>query len=172
MRSITLADGRALSVRAVGPQDADAVQGFVRGLSRRARIQRFFSPIQELTPRQLERALSGEGLHLAALDSDGGIVALAQYALDDLPGTPGQVRTSSPQAEFGVVVADAWQHHGIGGRLMQVLLDEARRSGIARLGGVTQMDNDPMRLLARKLGFVFRRDEDPCLVRMELGLAS
>jgi len=71
-----------------------------------------------------------------------------------------------------VVVADAWQHHGIGKRLMQVLLDEAKRSGIARLGGVTQVDNDPMRLLARKLGFAFRRDEDPGLVRMERGLAS
>jgi len=124
-------------------------------------VQRFFSPIAELSPRQLERALSGEGVHLAALDDEGSIVSLAQFALEDGGG-----------AEFGVVVADAWQHHGIGKRLMQVLLDEAKRSGIARLGGVTQVDNDPMRLLARKLGFAFRRDEDPGLVRMERGLAS
>jgi GNAT superfamily N-acetyltransferase len=168
MRFITLADGRTLRVRAVGLQDADAVQSFVRSLSWRARVQRFFSPIQELTPRQLERALSGQGLHLAALDAGGTIVALAQYALDDLPENPGR----APNAEFGVVVADAWQHHGIGERLMQMLLDEARRSGITRLGGVTQADNDPMRLLARKLGFAFRRDEDPRLVRMERALAA
>jgi acetyltransferase len=161
MRSITLADGRTLAVRAVDRADAEAVQGFVRALSRRSRVQRFFSPIAELSPRQLERALSGEGVHLAALDDEGAIIALAQLAHED-----------EGAAEFGVVVADAWQHHGVGERLMQVLLEQARRSGIARLGGVTQMDNDPMRLLARKLGFAFRRDEDPGLVRMECGLAS
>ena len=161
MRSITLADGRTLAVRAVGRADAEAVQGFVRALSRRSRVQRFFSPIAELSPRQLERALSGEGVHLAALDDEGAIVALAQLAHED-----------AGAAEFGMVVADAWQHHGVGERLMQVLLDQARRSGIARVGGVTQMDNDPMRLLARKLGFALRRDEDPGLVRMECGLAS
>lgn len=172
MPSIMLADGRMLAVRPVGPEDAEAVQAFVRGLSRLSRIQRFFSPIAELSPRQLERALSGEGLHLAALDADGAIVALAQYALDDTPRNPGQVRISSPKAEFGVVVADAWQHHGVGERLMHGLLEAAKRSGIARLDGVTQADNDPMRRLARKLGFAFRRDDDPGLVRMERALAS
>ncbi|HLS87253.1 MAG TPA: GNAT family N-acetyltransferase [Burkholderiales bacterium] len=159
--TVSLSDGRVLGVRVLGPGDGEVVQAFVRSLSRRSRTQRFFSPIAELSPRQLERALNCEGLHIAAIDGSGAIVALAQYALE-----------GDGEAEFGVVVGDAWQGQGIGAQLLQTLLDEARRSGLARLGGVTQADNDPMRLLARRLGFQLRPDPDPRLVRMERALAA
>jgi hypothetical protein len=44
-----------LLVRPLHPGDARAVQAFVQGLSPQARLNRYFSPIRELTQRQLER---------------------------------------------------------------------------------------------------------------------
>lgn len=151
----------ALSVRRTGPGDAAAMQAFVRGLSWRTRVERFFMPIAELSPRQLERVLDGNGPSLGAFDEQGAMVAHAQYAVDE-----------RGEAEFGIVVADAWQQHGIGGRLMAELLEHARQAGIAALGGVALADNGGMRRLARKLGFAFKRDDDPQLVRMERWLGS
>jgi len=147
-------------VRPVRREDAERVQAFVRGLSSRSRYERFFAPVAELSARQLERITAGAGLSLAAFDERGTVVALAEY-----------VRSGAGEAEFAIVVADAWQGQGLGARLVGVLLEHAKRSGVARLAGVTHAGNRAMRLLARRLGFGLRPDEDPDLVRMELALA-
>lgn len=141
--------------------DAERVQQFVRGLSARARLERFLAPVNELSARQLERIVSGSGLSLAAFDDEGRIVALAEYACE------GEAR-----AEIAIVVADEWQRRGLGERLLAALLERARRAGIARLDGVTRTGNDAMRRLARKLGFGVQRDGDPRLVRIERALAG
>jgi acetyltransferase len=152
---------RAVTVRRTGPADAAAMQALVRGLSWRTRVERFFMPVTELSARQLERVLNGNGLSLGAFDQGGAMVAHAQYALDE-----------RGEAEFGIVVADAWQQHGLGGRLLAQLLEHARNAGIAAMGGVTLSDNGRMRRLARRLGFAFKRDDDPQLVRMERWLGT
>jgi acetyltransferase len=148
-------------VRPVQAGDAERLQGFVRGLSQRSRYERFFAPVAELSPRELERITSGAGLSLAAFDARGAVVALAEY-----------VRSGAGEAEFAIVIADAWQGQGLGARLIAALLEHAKRSGVARLAGVTHAGNRAMRLLARRLGFGVQPDADPDLVRMELALAA
>lgn len=148
-------------LRPLRPEDAARVQAFVRGLSSRSRTERFFAPVAELSPRQLERITSGAGLSLGAFDGRGEIVALAEY-----------VRSGEGEAEFAIVVADDWQGQGLGARLIGALLEHAKRSGIERLAGVTHAGNRAMRLLARRLGFGLRPDEDPDLVRMELAVSA
>jgi acetyltransferase len=133
----------------------------VRGLSQRSRYERFFAPVAELSPKQLERITAGAGLSLGAFDSAGRLVGLAEYA-----------RVEDGEAEFAIVVADEWQGQGLGAQLVGALLEHAKRSGIARLAGVTHTRNRAMRILARRLGFGVRPDEDPDLVRMELALAA
>jgi acetyltransferase len=133
----------------------------VRGLSSRSRYERFFTSIAELSPKQLERITAGAGLSLGAFDAAARLVGLAEYA-----------RSSELEAEFAIVVADEWQGQGLGAQLVGALLEHAKRSGIARLAGVTHTRNRAMRILARRLGFGVRPDEDPDLVRMELALAA
>jgi acetyltransferase len=156
-----LDDGRSVTVRRTAAADAPALQAFVGALSWRAKVERFFLPIRELSPRQLQAMLEGRGFSLGAFDAHGALVAHAQYALDE-----------RGEAEFGIVVADAWQAHGLGARLMEELLEHAHRAGIDTFGGVTLSDNSRMRRLARKLGFVFKRDDDPQLVRMQRWLGA
>ena len=158
---MALDDGRAVTVRRTGAADAEAMQALVRALSWRTRVERFFMPVAELSPRQLERVLLGNGLSLGAFTDGGAMVAHAQYALE-----------GREEAEFGIVVADDWQAHGLGARLMGELLAHARNAGITAFNGVTLSENGRMRRLARKLGFAFKRDDDPQLVRMERWLGS
>lgn len=151
-----------LCIRRLRAEDAPLVQAFVRGLSPQARADRFFSPIRELAPRQLERITlpsDPRDLNLAAF-LDGSVIALAQCAV------------AGDVAEFGVVVADDWRHCGIGEALMQRLLAHAQSAGLARLHGVVRGGNRPMLGLAAKLGFRAERDADPALVRVERPLAG
>jgi acetyltransferase len=159
-RSIELRDGRAVDARPVRARDAGQVQAFVRALSPQSRRERFFAPIAELSPRQLERVVSGPGLSLAAWQPGGSVVGLAQYALGE------------HEAEFAVVVAEDWRGNGPGGALVGMLLAHAAGRGVRVFGGVALGHNRAMRLLAAKLGFAFRRDEDPALLRMERLLAA
>jgi acetyltransferase len=63
-------------------------------------------------------------------------------------------------AEFAIVVADAWQGRGIGSRLLDKLIDVARRRGVKRLYGDILGTNLPMLELVRKMRFQLRRHED------------
>ena len=150
-----------LELRAVQPADAALVQDFVRNLSQRSRLERFFTPINELSPAQLFRITAGQGLSLAAVVGNERIVGLAEY-----------FRVRRGEVEFAVVVADEWQGQGLGEQLLRALLEHAGRAGVERVGGVTRIGNVRMRALARKLGFGIVRDEDPSLLRMERPLAA
>jgi acetyltransferase len=153
-----------LTIRELRRADAPLVQAFVRRLSAESRRRRFFAPINELTPGQLERVTTGaraDDLNLAAFDAGGRIVGLAQYAIEE-----------GASAEFGVVVEDALQRSGLGTRLVQRLLESARERGLAALSGLVLYDNWPMLGLAVKLGFVLAKDRDPGLTRVEMPLAE
>lgn len=160
-----LRDGRVALVRRARPADREAVQRFVRELSPLARRRRFFGAVAELSPAQLDRLTGVQGprdLSLVALSVNAGeprVVALAQYASAD------------PQpAEFAVVVADAWQRQGLGGRLLEMLLARAAEAGVLTMSGAVLAENGPMLALAMKLGFALAEDRDPDLVQLRKAL--
>ena len=151
---------RETSVRPLTRADASQVQAFVRGLSPQTRLERYFSPIRELAPRQLERATAGDEsvVNLGVFAPGGTLVAL------------GQCVRSGEEAEFGVVVADAWQGSGIGRHLLEALTHGTSGQGLVTFYGVVRRSNTAMLGLARRLGFHLVRDADPALVRVELRL--
>jgi len=161
--TIVARDGRRALVRPVRTADAPLVQAFVRALSPQSRRNRFFGPVRELSPAQLERMTrfdDATGLGLVALAGDARrIVGIAQHAVCD-----------PPYAELAVVVADDWQRQGLGERLVAALLAQAARAGIAAVHGSVMAANGPMLALASKLGFAFDEDADPALVRIEKSL--
>ena len=159
--TITARDGRRALVRPVRAADAPLVQQFVRELSPRSRRNRFFGPVAELSPAQLERMTrfdgpAGLGLVVVAGEDSPRIVGIAQHAVCD-----------PPFAELAVVVADGWQRQGLGERLVLLLLAHAAKTGIAAVQGLVIAANRPMLALASKLGFAFEDDADPELVRVE-----
>ena len=149
-------------IRPARAVDAPAVQVFVRSLSAETRRKRFFGPIVELSPQQLERltsCASADDLNLLAVDACRKIVGMAQCVVTD-----------HAEAEFALVVADQWQRHGIGAALCGVLYQHARARRLARLGGFVLTENRAMLRFAAKLGFSLVRDADATLTRAVIAL--
>jgi GNAT superfamily N-acetyltransferase len=159
-RTLRLRDGRAVTLRVAESGDVSAVQQFVRGLSDRSRYNRFFSTLRELSADQLYRvtrsrpptelALVGE----AAESGESCIVAMAQYAVCE-----------TSEAEFAVVVDDAWQGQGLGMQLIGVLAECAARAGFAAFTGYVLANNRPMRALLDRLDCQRVTGNDPCALR-------
>ena len=148
MHTWAAADGTSVLVRPIEPDDFELEREFVAGLSRRTRYQRLMSArtpqVAELhrwTRIDAER----EGALIATVDSDGHErqIGVARYAMDDV----------EDEAEFAIVIDDAWQGRGLGAHLLSALIDLARRSGLRRVYGTTFSENKAMLGLARHLGF-------------------
>jgi len=160
-RIVRLRDGRPVALRVARSEDVSAVQQFVRGLSDRSRRNRFFAPVRELSPDQLDRvtrsrppselALVGEATERAGSR----IVAMAQYAACE-----------PLDAEFAVVVDDAWQRQGLGIQLLGVLAEHAAHAGLAALAGLVLADNWPMLALLGRLDCELETDRDPHVVHV------
>ena len=144
-RTLCLAGGERLTVRPMQTTDAAAVLAGFQALSPESFRRRFFSPVPRLLPG-VARALTAvdDGhLTLLALDGDERVVAMAEAIRD---------RRDPRSAELAVAVADAYQHRGIGPRLLRWLSRDAAGKGIVRLTGSTQTDNDPAVSMFTKAG--------------------
>jgi len=166
---LLLRDGRSVRVRPVGPTDAEAIQAFVRGLSDTTRRLRFFGAIRELAPGILKRLTHSDGgrdrVLIALSDDDGAerVVALAQYAADD----------DGEACDLALVIADDWQGLGLGGLLMDMLIETARDAGFARAVADVLRGNDGMLGLGRAFDFsVTRSPIDATMVRIVRGLEA
>ena len=167
--TLHLRSGQRLTLRFVEPDDADALQGYIRGLSQSSRYRRFLGAASELPPGLLDgftHAGEDDRFSVIAIASGDGterVVAEARYALN----------ADQASVEFGLSVDDRWQGHGIGGALMKNLECRARALGATRLFGDTLRSNEVMLSLARKSGFAFNvSPEDWRLVRFEKQIAS
>jgi acetyltransferase len=154
--TLSLRDGRSVRVRPIRPEDAAMDRAFFDALSERSRYMRFMQHLAELTPRlvrQFTQIDDTREMALVALDDTSGeenIVAVARYVAES--GREGET------GEFAIVIADAWQRHGLGRALMELLIDGARRHGLRKLVGSVLAVNAPMRALATALGFAMHVD--------------
>jgi acetyltransferase len=155
--------GSSVEIRPVEPGDREPLQQFVRSLAPESRRTRFFSPIRELPDAMLDTLThpspARESVLVAADDSAPRprILALAQYTA----ASPGA------DCEVAVVVADAVQGQGLGARMMERLVEIARRAGFRRAVGDVLQGNRAMLTLARRTGFeVLRHPGDAQLARI------
>ena len=104
-------DGDEIVVRPIRPDDAPALVDFHEHLSAETIYLRFFSSHTHLRPAEVERFIHVDGHDRFAVVAEhgGAMVAVARYDRLKDPRT----------AEVAFVVADAWQHHGIGSFLLR-----------------------------------------------------
>ncbi|MES9832770.1 MAG: bifunctional acetate--CoA ligase family protein/GNAT family N-acetyltransferase [Candidatus Thiodiazotropha sp. DIVDIV] len=144
-----LPNGINIVVRPIRPEDADLEQNFTRQLSNEAKYFRFMSSIQELTPEMLTRFTQidyhNEMALIAVTEDDHHEVELgvARYVINP----------DKRSCEFALVVADKWQHQGIGHKLMNHLMEIARDRGLVRMEGEVLSNNFKMLDLMKSLYF-------------------
>jgi GNAT superfamily N-acetyltransferase len=148
-RALCLPAGECVTLRPVTPDDAEALQAYVRALSPEARYNRFFGALQELPPAELER--------VTHLDCRYDLALLAAIGVGATSIVIGEARHAfAPErreCEFALSVADAWRGRGIGTLLIGEMERRARRLGARRLTAETLRDNEPMKALALTTGF-------------------
>jgi acetyltransferase len=171
---LTLPGNRSVVLRPILPQDAEAEQRFVTGLSLASRHKRFHVGLRQLSPSTLRQMTEIDYRDHVALvaqvqdesrapDAEPEIVADARYVR--LAGTH--------EAEFAIAVADEWQSLGLGRALMARLARHARSQGLHALVGDVLPENRRMIVLMRGLGATTRPHPDgPALVQVVYGLGS
>jgi len=168
IHSLALADGRRLLVRPVLPQDVDAEQAFVMGLSAASRYRRFHVGLRALPASTLER--------LTQIDHQSHVALVAQRESDDddepaIVADARYVRTDERSAEFALAVADDWQRLGVGRRMLQLLARHAARHGFSTLTGDVLADNAPMIAMLQRMGCELQpRSDEPGLLLATISL--
>lgn len=136
---------RTLQVRPIRPEDGERLQDFYAEATPADLRLRFFLSRREVPRTELARYCQID------YEREMTFVAIADGQI------AGEVRAVSDpdnvEAEFAVQVASAWQHRGLGRRLMDKLLDYLRTRGTAVVVGQCLQENKVMVALARRLGF-------------------
>ena len=163
-----LPEGQDITIRPIRPEDAAIERAFVRKLSPEARYLRFNQALRELSQELLVRFTQLDyhrELALIATTPIAGVeteIAVARF----FPNPDAR------SAEFAVVIADEWQRHGLGTRLMNQLIAAGREKGFETLEGEVLARNTAMLRFTEKLGFQSseKEEDDPDVLRVTLVL--
>ena len=160
-RCLRLRDGTLVRVRPIRADDRAIEQDFVRNLSAESKYFRFMSALGELPEAMLIRFTRidyDREMALIALVCENGRemeIGVARYVIDG----------SASGCEFALVIADAWQHRGLGMILMLDLIATARQRGLTSMQGLVLATNTAMLGLVHALGFAIHSDAGDALVR-------
>ncbi len=139
-------------IRMISAADEARLEQFGNHLSQRSRYQRFFSP-RGFLPGEVHRLTNIDPQREVALVAtikvagEERLVGVARYVLDPAEHT----------AELAIVIADDWQHKGLGRTLLARLLACAQQHGVKIIKGVVLATNRGMQKLAMGLGFSLNR---------------
>jgi len=78
--------------------------------------------------------------------------------------------SSHGDAEFALLVADAWQRRGLGTELLRRIVDIARAEHIDRVTATMLPDNSAMMRIAASLGFTVRAEPGDAEATAEIQL--
>jgi GNAT superfamily N-acetyltransferase len=139
------ASGSVVTIRPIRPNDAVPLVLFHEGLSARSVYRRYFSPHSKLTETEVDHLTHVDYDTRLALvaEQDGALIGVGRY--ERVPATA--------EAEVAFVVADEFQHLGIGTRLLQSLAAEALTHDISTFVAETLADNHEMIDVFSKSGF-------------------
>lgn len=154
-----LADGTAVTLRHIRPDDREALRRGIQSLSPESRYARFLGDAQNLSEAMLTYLSDVDGIDHVA------IVAVADsfdLKTDRPLGVARFVRVKDEPdaAEAALAVADSAQGKGLGKLMMTTLAHAARERGITKFHGDVLVSNEKMRHMLDKVGADIRPTED------------
>jgi RimJ/RimL family protein N-acetyltransferase len=123
------------------PSDLDPVRELFERTSAESRRRRFHGAVRSVPSRYLYAAICGApGVIARVAREDGRVIALATA-----------VPETADRVELAVWVDDAWQHRGIGTRVLREVIDQLLTDGIRCAVAYLEPDNTASLALARSL---------------------
>jgi len=163
VHSLELADGSALRVRPIRPDDEHRLAELFDRLGPRTVYQRFFRAYDRL-PDSWYHHFANVDYHtrlaLVAEQRTSGepvLRAVARYEPGERPGT----------TEIAIVVEDAWQGRGLGALLLDALFAAAEAQGHRRFTADVLAGNRPMLRVLSRLTEIRRRELDHGILTLE-----
>ena len=159
-----LFDGTPALLRPIRPVDAEALLRFHALLSPTTVRRRFFGYHPVLTADEVERFTNVDGIDRVALvvGTTWDLIAIGRF----------ERIGSAPEAEVALVVADAYQHHGLGSLLFERLAEQARDVGIGTFTAATLAENEAMLAVCRDSGYPLRSTVDAGVVDVTLDIGA
>ena len=142
-------DGSSVTIRPIRLEDEPGMVRFHASLSDRSVYLRYFHHLS------LDARVNHERLtQVCFVDYDRATVLVAESASGDIVGIGRLAREpGSPDAEFAMLVSDAWHEHGLGTELLRRLIALSRDQGIRHVFGDILNENCTMQKICRQLGF-------------------
>lgn len=146
---MTLSDGTRIVIRPIRPEDRQIEKDFVYNLSDESRYFRFLNAIRELNDRMLTRFTQID------YDNEMALIAVVLEGVREVEIGVARyiVNPDGRSCEFAIVIADAWQHKGLGTQLMKNLIEAARKRGLEVIEGFVLSSNQKMLAMMSALGF-------------------
>jgi len=159
---VILSDGTCCTLRPIRPDDAERLIEFHQHLSLRSTYLRFFTVHPTLSAREVERFTTVDYVDRLAfvVERSGQLIAVGRF--DRIAGTA--------DAEVAFVVADDYQHHGLGSLLLDELARAARARGISTFVAETLCENKPMLDVFHHSGFDMSTKIDYGTVWLRFGI--
>jgi acetyltransferase len=162
-----LRDQRKVVLRPIRSEDELNLQSFDNAQSKEDRYKRYFAELPQFSHEQMAR--------LAQIDyaREMAFIAVADdesHAEKILGVVRVQVDPDNTYAEFAMAVHSELKGIGLGGKLLQKMIDYCRSQGTKMLIGCTMLENSGMANLARKLGFTVKFNREDGLIDMSLNL--
>ncbi len=170
----TAADGTAVTIRPIRPEDEPLMVRFHGMLSEETVYARYFT-YMKLSQRTAHERLT----RICFIDYDREMALVAETPGGE-SGTAeivGVGRLSKAhgrnEAEFAILVADEWQRRGLGTELLRRLVRIGRNEGLDRIFAEMMASNSGMRRASEAAGFEIKpMEEDRNLLRAELEIAA
>ena len=154
-------DGEKFTVRPIRPEDEPAVVRYHETLSEKSVYLRYFRAFQLSQRTEHERMT-----RICFVDYDRDIALVVERknprtGENDIIGIARLTKERLiNEAEFAMLVSDAYQGRGIGTELLTRLLQIARDENLDRVNAYMLGENMGMRNVCERLGFSFERQDD------------
>ena len=159
-------DGSTVTIRPIRPEDEPKMVRFHETLSDRSVYFRYFHQLS-LSTRVTHERLT----RICFIDYDREMVLVAEAAQGDIIAVGRLTREhASDDAEFALLVSDAWHEHGLGTELLRRLIALAKNEGIRHVLGDILADNRAMQEICRQLGFEVRYSVQEGVVKASIAV--
>jgi acetyltransferase len=164
----TTRDGAHVTIRPIRPEDEPRMVRFHETLSDRSVYLRYFHHLP-LSARVTHDRLT----RICFVDYDREMVLVAEPANAEIVAVGRLTRErDAPEAEFALLVSDAWHERGLGTELLRRLISLAPGEGIARIFGSILPENRAMQDVCRQLGFQLQYSSEEGVVKASIAVPS
>lgn len=164
-KEISMKNGKTALLRPIRPEDEPLEAEMFEKLSRESIYFRFFGYVPKISHKFL--------VHFTHIDYDRELALVAEVEEGGQKMLAGVVRLvndySNKSAEFAIIIADPWQKEGLGGQMMNYIIDIARQRGLESIHAEALSNNQVMLRMFEHRGFkVVKRDGANYKVELKL----